>query len=80
MVIHIRRKEIVLVNVTYYRPDFRSILQEFLWQTEDFVPEIPRVHKYLNHWKNNIDAVIKEVHVSIGNESHCRVTDFFKDL
>jgi len=60
----IRKKDIVFVGVTYYIPDYTSILQEFYWQTEDIVPDIPRVHKFLNYWKDNIDAIIKEVNVS----------------
>ena len=36
-------------------------MQEFVWQTEDIVPEYPRVHQFLNYWKENINAVISEV-------------------
>ena len=74
----ILRKELVLVNVRYYRPDYTSILQDFTWQTEDVVPDIPRVHRFLNYWKNNIDAVIKEVEVSVGKDGDMRPTEFYK--
>lgn len=50
--------------VRYYRPDYSSILQDFLWETEDTIPDIPRVHTFLNYWKNNVEAPIKEVIVS----------------
>lgn len=60
----IKRKEIVIVNVLYYRCDYKNLLQSFVWETEDVVPEIPRVHMFLNYWKNNIEAIIKEVIVS----------------
>ena len=60
----LRPKTLVIVNVLYYRPDYNNILQTFLWQTEDIVPDIPRVHTFLNYWKNNIEATIKEVMVS----------------
>lgn len=59
-----QRKEYVLVCVRYYRLDYRNILQDFTWETEDYVPDIPRVHKFLNYWKDNIEATIKEVIVS----------------
>jgi len=55
------RKRIVTVDILYYMPDHSSILQEFIWQTEDIVPEIPRVHMFLNYWKNNIKATINRV-------------------
>ncbi len=42
-------------------PDYRHILQTFFWQTEDITPDIPRIHKFLNYWENNIEAKIKKV-------------------
>ena len=55
------KKSIVTVDVFYFLPDYTNILQEFIWQTEDVVPQYPRVHKFLNFWHDNIDAVISEV-------------------
>lgn len=67
MVVILRQRKLVLVDVRYFMPDYSNILQEFIWQTEDIVPDIPRVHKFLNYWKTNIDAVISEVSVSYDN-------------
>jgi uncharacterized protein Usg len=54
-------------------PDYSSILQEFLWQTEDLVPEYPRVIKFLNFWKEHIDAAVKEVQIAgIANKDRQR--------
>ena len=53
-------KKLITIDVFYYIPK-TLILNEFLWQLEDVVPEIPRVHQFLNYWKNNIDAKISEV-------------------
>ena len=67
--IWIRRKHIVLVRVTYFMPDYQHIVQDFVWQTEDYVPKLPRVYNFLNYWKDNIEAVINEVAISYGDES-----------
>jgi uncharacterized protein Usg len=67
---------LVTLEVVYYRPDFRSILQEFVWQTEDQVPGIPRVHRFLDHWRREIDAVIREARLSVGDRSDWRNVDF----
>jgi len=53
----LKRKSIVTLNIIYYH----NILQEFIWQTQDVKPDYPRVHKFLNFWHENIDAVISEV-------------------
>lgn len=59
----IRPRIIATVEVLYWMPDYQNILQEFIWQTADIRPEFPRVHKFLNYWHDNIDAVISEVNI-----------------
>jgi len=79
----IKRKQLVLLNVNYYLPDYTSIIQEFIWQTKDIAPELPRVHKFLNFWHHNIEAVISEVFVTYDGDykvHKVRVTDFMKEL
>ena len=56
----------VVLRVYYWMPDYNNILQEFMWQLNDIVPEYPRVHRFLNHWHDNIEAVIETVEVSHG--------------
>lgn len=58
------RKSTVTVGIFYYMPDYTSLINEFWWQHMDLVPELPRTHKFLNFWKDNIDAIIKEVQVA----------------
>ena len=58
------KNTIVTVNVLYWMPDYTHILQEFIWQTADVRPEYPRVHRFLNYWHNNIEAVISEVNIA----------------
>lgn len=60
---------LVTVNVTYYRPDYRNILQEFLWQVPDVVPQLIRVHRFLNFWREEIDAVIHQIEVAIPDKT-----------
>jgi uncharacterized protein Usg len=76
----IHRKEFVIVCVVYYRPDYRHILQDFIWETQDIVPDLPRVHEFLNYWKINIEAPIKEVIVSSSkNKDHIN-SNFYRVL
>jgi len=56
------------------------LLNEFLWQTVDFVPEIPKVHKFLNYWKENVKATIQEVLVAYSLEDNIRKADFYEKL
>jgi uncharacterized protein Usg len=51
-----------------------------MWGTEDIVPEYPRMHKFLNYWHHNIDAVISEVLVSHATSKYIRSVDWQSHL
>lgn len=66
----------VIIDVIYYMPDHRDLVQEFIWQTQDLVPTLPRTHSFLNFWKTNIDARIKEVLWAHSQQTNWRRIDF----
>ncbi|NQY98551.1 MAG: hypothetical protein HRT82_15470 [Henriciella sp.] len=51
-------KGVLTTEILYYRPDYRSWLQSFVWQTMDEAPRFPRLAQFLDHWRREIDAVI----------------------
>ena len=56
---------LVTVNVLFYLPDYsNTLVNEFTWQTLDIYPRYPRVNKFLDYWRREIDAIIKEVTIS----------------
>ena len=73
----IRSSKIVTLNIIYYRPDYQSLIQEFIYSFADYPPELMMTYRFLDHWRNNIDAVIKEVLIAIdGNTpTHLRTVD-----
>jgi uncharacterized protein Usg len=56
--------QLVTVSVLYYLPDHPSLLNEFLWQTMDLGPRYPRIGAFLDFWRREIEATIKEVMIS----------------
>ena len=57
----IKRRTLVTLNIFYWMPDYENILQQLIWQTMDVKPKYPRVHKFLDHWHNNVDAKLSEI-------------------
>ena len=53
-------------EVLYYLPDHPSLLQSFIWQTLDLAPSYPRIHRFLDYWRREIDAVIHSVQLATG--------------
>ena len=68
----LKRKILVTLNILYWMPDHRNILQEFTWQTDDIKPQYPKVHNFLCYWHNNIDAVISEIRIADSCETKYR--------
>ena len=76
LIFNLQRKTIVTLDIFYYMPDYTGIIQEFLWQTEDEKPGYRRVHSFLNYWKDNIDAVIKDILLREDGSPVWRSVDF----
>lgn len=55
-------------EILYYMPDHPKLLQSFVWQTLDLAPRYPRIEKFLDFWKREIDAVIHSVRIAGGQE------------
>ena len=56
-------RRLTTAEVLYYMPAHPSLLQSFLWQTMDEAPNFPRIHRFLDFWRREIDAVIHSVSI-----------------
>ncbi|MEX0652353.1 MAG: Usg family protein [Candidatus Paceibacterota bacterium] len=54
---------LVTFRIFYHLPDFPSLLNEFIKQELDLVPELPRIHGFLRFWEREVDGPIKTVDV-----------------
>jgi uncharacterized protein Usg len=54
-------RRLTTAEVLYYMPAHPALLQSFLWQTLDVAPDFPRIHRFLDYWRREIDAVIHSV-------------------
>ncbi len=75
MVVYIRKWTVASVQVVYQIPDYLNIVNEFIWQTEDQLPEYPRITRFLDYWDKNIDGPIKEVYIYDHEEAKVRHVD-----
>lgn len=57
-------RRLTTAEVLYYMPAHPLLLQSFLWQTLDQAPDFPRIHRFLEFWRREIDAAIHSVTVS----------------
>ena len=58
------RNDLTTIKVIYFLPDYDSILQEFVFQQYDIMPEYPKLTKFIKFWRKNIEARIHRVDFS----------------
>ncbi len=59
--IQLTGRRLTTAEVLYYMPAHPTLLQSFLWQTLDVAPDFPRIQRFLEFWRREIDAVIHSV-------------------
>ena len=60
----LRGASLLTAEILYYRPDYRSVLQSFSWQTQDTAPSYPGLSKFLDHWRRNVQATIHSIRIA----------------
>ena len=58
------RNDLTTIKVIYFLPDYDHILQEFVFQQYDTLPEYPKLKKFIRFWRKNIEAEIHRVDFS----------------
>ena len=48
-------------EITYRMPDYRNILNSFVWQEYDLAPDYPRLGRFLDFWKKKIEGPLHSV-------------------
>jgi len=64
--LRLRGFRLTTAEVLYYMPDHPALIQSFVWQTLDLAPSYPRIHRFLDFWKDEIEAVIHSVRLASG--------------
>lgn len=48
-------------HILYRLPDFRAVLQTYVWQDYDLAPDFPHMRKFLTFWETNLDGPLHSV-------------------
>ena len=55
---------LVLAKILFWRPDRPWLLQTMAWQTDDMLPNFPKLSNYLDWWQATLDGKIFAVDVA----------------
>jgi len=51
-------------RILYRRPDYRWLLQSYVWQDYDMWPEFPQLQKFLGFWQDRLEGPLHSVTVA----------------
>lgn len=54
-------------QILYRMPDFRNLVQEYLWQDYDLSPEFPELKKFLAFWQRTLEGPVLSVTITHAN-------------
>jgi uncharacterized protein Usg len=55
---------LLTAELSYYMPDHPALLQLFVWQDYDVAPRFPILHRFLDHWRREIEAPLHSVRIA----------------
>ena len=51
-------------HILYRRPDYRWLLQSYVWQDYDLFPDFPELSKFLAFWREKLEGPLHSVQVA----------------
>jgi uncharacterized protein Usg len=64
LALQLKGYRLATAEIVYHLPDHPGLLQMFLWQHLDLAPDYPRLHQFLDYWRQHIEAVLHSVKVA----------------
>lgn len=61
----LRGYSLTTAEILYHMPDHPSLLQSFIWQEFDLVPDFPVLSKFLRFWTGNLEGKLHSVRVAV---------------
>ena len=68
LTLHLQGYRLTTAEILYHLPDHPHLLQSFVWQQLDLVPEFPKLRRFLEFWSRSIEGrhhSIKVAHVPL---------------
>ncbi len=50
-------------EILYKMPDYPNLLQSYLWQSLDRVPDFPKLNEFLGFWETKLDGTLHSVRI-----------------
>lgn len=62
--LQLRGYRLTTAEILYHMPDHPTVLQSYVWQDLDLVPDFPILKRFLSFWESRIDGRLHSVKVA----------------
>jgi uncharacterized protein Usg len=71
-------RRLTTAEILYHMPDHPDLLQSYLWQDYDLVPNLPVLRKFLGFWERELDGKLHSVRVAYRTSAKAPAARFAK--
>lgn len=64
----IKKEFLTTAEILYFMPDYAHILQTYLWQDYDVLPNLPKLQEFIHFWEDELDGPLHSVRVSVADK------------
>lgn len=79
-ILYVKKKFLTTAEIIYFMPDYQSILQTYVWQDYDTLPNLPKLQEFIGFWEDKLDGPLHSVKVSVGDNAAFHTAEFIEVL
>jgi uncharacterized protein Usg len=66
VLLQVKDYRLTTAEILYHLPDHPALLQTYVWQNMDLVPDYPALKRFLDFWEAHLDGKLHSIRVASG--------------
>lgn len=64
LALQLENYRLTTAEIIYHMPDYPQILQSYIWQDYDLLPDFPTLHQFINFWEKNLEGRMHSITIA----------------
>ena len=62
--LQMKNYHLTTAEILYHLPDYPRLLQSYIWQDYDLLPDFPILHRFIQFWEKNLEGKMHSVAIA----------------
>lgn len=62
--LQVKNYRLTTAEILYHLPDYPRLLQSYIWQDYDLLPDFPILHRFIQFWEKNLEGKMHSVAIA----------------